>query len=160
MLASEIDTPFPLDKILDEHLDGAEIGADLEEVSPFSGGFVLYGDAEPILLPSCCGDLGNIDEWKKAAAQRTDSPEMLWVGHPWYSTWFADGRLHIREEHEYPGPRAPRTVRVAPTLLEAAISDANREIDQLVDRLLSLLRTGPRSALASEIAQVLVGRRQ
>ena len=156
----ELAAPFPLSKVLEAHLDGLELPAGPEDLPPFSGGFVLYHGVEPILLPSCCGDLGNLADWRKAAAQRSDSPEMLWVGHPWFSTWFADGKLHIREEQDYPSPTPPRTVRLRPTSLEVAIARADRELDEFRSKLLTVLPAMLDSAVADSVARSLIGRCQ
>lgn len=160
VFASDIAAPFPLNKILEAHLEMLGRPADLDELSPLEGGFALCRGAQPLLLPSCCGDLRNLADWKVGAAQREDSPAQLWVGHPWFSVWFADGKLHIREEQEQGMPERPRTVRLWPSLLEAAIAGADREVDDLRKKLVTLLDAMPGSGSALALANHLVGRGQ
>lgn len=157
--ARDIAAPFPLNKILEAHFEGAEIPVDLDEFSPLAGGFALCHGTQPFFLPTCCGDLANLAEWKKAATQRRDSPEMLWIGHPWLSTWFADGRLHIREEQENGNPESPRTVRLRPEILETAIADADRELDHFLAKILTVLGAMPGPIPAHDIGRHLIGRR-
>jgi hypothetical protein len=55
---------------------------DADEIGPLRGGFVLsHGEAH--ILPGCCGDLANLENWQQAAAHADDCWTMVWIGHPW-----------------------------------------------------------------------------
>ncbi|MFO0592298.1 MAG: hypothetical protein U0441_32435 [Polyangiaceae bacterium] len=154
----DLTAPFPLNKIIQLHLADEEGPTASEDVCPLVGGFVLYHGSEPVLFPGCCGDLGNLEEWKSALAQRADSPTMLWVGHPWFFCWFEDGMFHIREEREYQKPEDPTTVRLTAESLQSAIAAADRALDDFLPRVVSTLRTMPHLGPADEIGSRLLGR--
>jgi hypothetical protein len=147
--------------ILRVNLSGDEHPASLEEVAPLPGGYALLNDDSLLLLPNCCGDLGDIREWSDAAAYREAEPRMVWIGHPWLSAWFDAGTLVIREEREYHQPAAPKVLRIRPDALLAAVNRAAVEVDDLVGRLVEQLRAGAVPGLdldAAAVGSILVGR--
>ncbi|SDJ78640.1 hypothetical protein [Chryseobacterium jejuense] len=52
-------------------------------VLSFDGGIVLKKDDEVLILPSCCGDLENIENWEKVIDNRSFGWAEIWIGHPW-----------------------------------------------------------------------------
>ncbi|WP_437914454.1 hypothetical protein WME73_00880 [Sorangium sp. So ce302] len=147
-----------LHRVLQVHFaDG--VPADLDEIGPFYGGLALVDDGENLVLPTCCGDLGDLDNWHIATEQRTDSPEMLWIGHPWLTVWYQAPMLHIREETEYNLPAHPREFAMNPEALQSAVRQATRELDLFCERVVVSLRELPGVLDARAIGRILVGKR-
>jgi hypothetical protein len=147
--------------ILRANLSGDELPASLDEVPPLPGGYALLDDDSLLLLPNCCGDLGDIREWSDAATYRETEPRMVWIGHPWLSAWFEAGTLVVREEQEYHQPVDPKLLRIRPDALLAAATQAVVEVDDLLRRLVEQLRSGAVPGLdldANAVGSVLVGR--
>lgn len=145
----------PLVTVLAAHLKTG-IPADLDQLETLAGGFVLVDGKEVLSLPQCCGDLGDLENWRRAAEQRTASPETLWIGHPWLSTWYRAPMLHIREVPEH-HEQEPKEFAVAPEELLIAVFEAERAIDRFRDRVITLLRERRESFDAEAVADILVG---
>jgi hypothetical protein len=64
----------------------------LEEIPAMAGGYALEASGECLVLPGCCADLGNLDDWQQATRHQGCDPAMLWIGHPWLLV-SADGAL-------------------------------------------------------------------
>jgi hypothetical protein len=135
------------------------VPADLDEIGPFDGGFALVDVDDTLVLPTCCGDLANLDNWQAATEQRTDSPEMLWIGHPWLETWYHAPMLHLRETTEYDMPAHPREFVLPPETLQRAVHRAIRQIDTFYERVVASLQELPGVLDARAIGKILVGRR-
>ncbi|BAP29984.1 uncharacterized protein CHSO_0947 [Chryseobacterium sp. StRB126] len=52
-------------------------------VLSFDGGIVLKKEDEVLILPSCCGDIENIENWEKVIDNRSSEWAEMWIGHPW-----------------------------------------------------------------------------
>ncbi|WP_437774916.1 hypothetical protein [Sorangium sp. So ce1097] len=143
-------------KVLQAHV-GDSVPAD-DEVGALSGGLALVDGAEVLLLPTCCGDLSDLESWRKAAHALAESPEMLWIGHPWLMAWYAAPMLHIREEREHGIPAQPRELVVKPEVLQRAVDLAARDLDVFSERAASALQHIPGVIDARAIAEILVGR--
>jgi hypothetical protein len=51
---------------------------------PLNGGLALRSQSQNVLIePSCCADLGNVADWRKAVGYRGAEWRTLWIGHPW-----------------------------------------------------------------------------
>ena len=46
------------------------------------GGLALRWGGDMLVEPGCCGDLGNLSEWREAAAYRQPEWKMVWVRGP------------------------------------------------------------------------------
>lgn len=69
--------------------------------SVLSGGLALMSDEQGILIePTCCGDLGDIANWKEASTYEGEEWKMLWIGHPWLSMKFQKPWLLLSDLHE------------------------------------------------------------
>lgn len=101
------------------------------------GGLALCRDGEVLVAPTCCGDLGNLSEWRDAAAYRQTEWKMVWVGHPWVSVRFDEGRLVFSEPHESDAPTARWSVR--PEELHRAVAAAEAELEDFARRLRTVL---------------------
>ncbi|WP_437649903.1 hypothetical protein [Sorangium sp. So ce362] len=156
-----LNSPDLLHRVLQVHFAGG-VPADLDGIDPFCGGLALVDDSELLILPTCCGDLGALDNWQIATEQRTELPEMLWIGHPCLTVWYHAPMLHIREEAECNLPTHPREFAMNPEALQSAVRQATRELDLFCERVVVSLRelTGVLDALdARAIGRILVGKR-
>jgi hypothetical protein len=140
--ADAIASPEPLRSVLRAHFAAGDPPGDLEEVGALAGGLALLDDGAVVLLPTCCGDMGNLSEWRETATYREPDPRMVWIGHPWLSAWYESGALMIREEQEYHQPVTPMLLRVQPDALLAAVERAEDEVEGLRQRIASELRAG------------------
>lgn len=105
------------------------------ECSPvLDGGLALECPAVDLLIePACCGDLGNIDDWKAAATCRGTEWQMLWIGHPWLSVRYDAPRLILSEPHESTEPRA--RWGILPAELDRAIVKAQSDLMQFAGEM-------------------------
>jgi hypothetical protein len=158
VLAEAIDEHATLAKILRAHFRAEEIPADPLDVNPLSGGFALVRHGEVVVLPSCCCDLANLEDWEQAAAYEGAEPTMLWIGHPWLSVRSEEDRLCMREVHEPARPEPARAFALPRAALHAAIARARPEIDALYERLLPALEALTPPGDARALAARLVGR--
>jgi hypothetical protein len=141
----------------------SEIGESLvDEYDPdhfgaLIGGFALRSGGETLVLPGCCGDLGNIEEWKTAAEYKKGDWVDVWIGHPLISIRFNAEQLIISETHE-PGEKPERNCHsIDPKELLKAISKAEVQIVRLRERIQSILTEYFSAELAEEASMFLVG---
>ncbi|WP_438014217.1 hypothetical protein WMF18_25255 [Sorangium sp. So ce315] len=144
-------------KVLRAHL-GDSVPAD-DEVGALGGGLALVDGVEVLLLPTCCGDLSDLENWRASAHGSAGSPEVLWIGHPWLMAWYDAPMLHLREEREHGIPAQPRELVVKPEVLQRAVRLAARDLDVFSERVASALQRIPGVIDAWAIARILVGRR-
>lgn len=78
------------------------------EFEPFLyGGFAFNSQKlRHIIEPSCCGELKDLSEWKRAASLDDPEWEILWIGHPWLSMKYEEPYLILSEPHESDVPIA------------------------------------------------------
>ncbi|MGK3990282.1 hypothetical protein WME99_44975 [Sorangium sp. So ce136] len=143
-------------KVLHAHL-GDSVPVD-DEVGPLCGGLALVDGVDVLLLPTCCGDLGDIENWRTAAHRLAESPEMLWIGHPWLMAWYDASMLHVREEPEGGMPAQPREFVMKPEILQRAVRLAAQALDVFAERVASALRHIPGVIDARATARILAGR--
>ncbi|MCT2561321.1 hypothetical protein [Chryseobacterium herbae] len=72
---------------------------ELEEdmLTAFDGGIALMEDNKAWVLPTCCGDIGNIKEWKKILEDKTEEWNELWIGHPWIFYKKVNGKIQLSD---------------------------------------------------------------
>ena len=132
----------------------------LEELGALSGGFVL-SHTHGAILPSCCGDLGNLAEWQMAADHVAADWKDVWIGHPW---------THVRSEGETLVFTEPRESHATEELVEVArmprhdlqtaIATAARQLDAFGARLAPLVDEFRFDVSTERIVDMLVrGRR-
>lgn len=131
-------TPVVLGRYLDAVVRGwggpdALTGPDARPV--LNGGLALRSGGDVLVEPACCGDLANLSEWWGAAACRQPEWKMVWVGHPWVSVRFEDGRLVFSEPHESDAPTARWSV--PPGELGRAVAAVAAELDGFARKLRS-----------------------
>lgn len=73
--------------------------AELEEdtLTAFDGGIALMENDKAWVLPTCCGDIGNIKEWKKILEDKTEEWNELWIGHPWIFYKKVNGKIQLSD---------------------------------------------------------------
>jgi len=119
-----------------------EVEPDLEErVSPLSGGLAVYDGETPLIEPSCCGDLGNLDDWRDAGREQSAEWQELWIGHPPLRFRVADDDAEILETQEYDLPKNPRHFAVSAEKLSEAIVDAENKLQRFQEVVREALTT-------------------
>jgi hypothetical protein len=108
---------------------------DPEEAAAFSGGYALIGAGVPHLIPQCCGDLSDLDEWQSLLEDRSPRWEELWIGHPWVNARWRDAYLAISGFHEE-GVQPVEQLLVPGDLLAAAVERAEEESAAFHERIL------------------------
>lgn len=128
---------------------------DREQCIPLSGGLALHSGGDLLEEPQCCGDLGNIEDWREAAAYRGGEWQMLWIGHPSMSVRFGDGLLYLSDPHEEQQPVA--RYHVSPDELAKAIAEAVVELEAFALRLRPVLVAEVGADAAGWISRLLAG---
>jgi hypothetical protein len=130
---------------------------DIEELGALSGGYVLSHDAAT-LLPGCCGDLSNLEEWQRAATTSNESWSMLWIGHPWTFVRSSGDDLRFVEPSERQEADGLDEVL---SLSRAGLLDAvGRALDvrnRFAERLLPVVQALKPRISAIDVVQVLIG---
>lgn len=61
----------------------ADAGDGIHKLHPLDGGYALVaGDAEVLFHPQCCGDLGDLGQWRLALEPGEGVWREIWIGHP------------------------------------------------------------------------------
>lgn len=107
---------------------------DQPDGTPLLGGLALRSQSQNVLIePTCCADLGNVADWRKAAAYRQAEWRTLWIGHPWLSVRYHGPQLIIGDPFEDKNPVArwaacPDQVQVAVAAAEVELERFSRHI--------------------------------
>ena len=107
------------------------------------------------LEPQCCGDLANLDEWRRAAELKAPDWEMLWIGHPWAFVRAEGDRLWFSEPAEAPPVDGTALITVNRDALLAAIEEAGQTLDTLKARLEPRLARRMSATAAAAISATL-----
>lgn len=103
-----------------------------------NGGLALISDQPDVFIePTCCSDLGDIENWKAAASYEGKNWEMLWIGHPWLSMKFQEPWLLLSDLHESEDPIARWAVK--PKELQDAIDVAEVELNRFSKQVAGIL---------------------
>lgn len=131
---------------------------DIEEIPPLPGGYVLRQDEETLLEPGCCGDLGDLREWRDACESREAQWQVVWIGHPWTHVSAVGERLAFLEPSEESSPKKANVIlRVERQDLAKAIETASQEVKALAERLIPIVaELVPPDVCAKRVVQVLV----
>lgn len=115
---------------------------DLEEqLGSLSGGYILEVTETIKIFPECCGDLGNISEWKNASEYLKREETMLWIGHPWLMVSAIDEEhLRIKRTAEYGEPGEPVILELKRSDLRSAIVYAEKKLSEFQQILLPILK--------------------
>jgi hypothetical protein len=129
---------------------------DPEYIGALCGGFALRSGGETLVWPGCCGDLGDIKEWKIASEYKRGEWVDIWIGHPTISVYFDGKRLIISEAHEPLEKPARNCHSIAPKELLEAISKAEAQIVRFRERIQPILAEYISDELAEEASRILV----
>ena len=73
-----------LEIIIKKTLEHTDNSINLEEqISYLIGGIAIKSNNCFIIMPTCCGDIGNLTEWESIFENASNSWKQLWIGHPW-----------------------------------------------------------------------------
>lgn len=130
---------------------------DQVEAAVLCGGMILDAESHGrVITPTCCSDLGNLNEWNNAARYRSDKWDMLWIGHPWVSIMFDGQQLVISDYHESDSPTARWSVD--PDELTEATVRAEAEISWFAtERIMPVLESLGYAENSVDIANTIAG---
>lgn len=119
---------------------GAEVFSNSDSKPVLMGGLALRSHNRVLIAPSCCGDLGNLSEWKDTVVYRQPEWKTVWIGHPWISVYFKAGKLIFSEPHESDSPEARWMVNAeeldrAVAIAEAELEDFARRLEPVLDAM-------------------------
>lgn len=72
-----------LEEILKNELKGVELDDFEEQIGRMYGGIVIIENEILHIEPTCCGDIGNLNEWESIFEAKSNTWLQLWIGHPW-----------------------------------------------------------------------------
>ena len=72
-----------LEIILKNELVEVELDDFEEQVGRIYGGIVVKTENGFPIMPTCCGDIGNLYEWEEILEEPNKDWKQLWIGHPW-----------------------------------------------------------------------------
>ncbi|MCO5998183.1 hypothetical protein [Actinoallomurus rhizosphaericola] len=146
------------DVLLDRLRDPATRQDTLEEVPVLSGGYVLETrEGRCLALPGCCGDLGNLDEWRTAVRHDAAAPATLWIGHPWLLVGGDGPVLTLSGPTEDGAAPAPVVAQVSRDALAAAVVTAERDVAGFAERLRAVCADLVGTDVAPLMAGALLG---
>ena len=106
-----------------------------EHVDFLSGGYALVLSGQPQIYPSCCGDLGNLSDWKMAAENESSKWMEMWIGHPTISARFREGNMEFSALHEPSEEPVGVQVTTSRAILRDAITQAESSLNAFRNRL-------------------------
>ncbi|MCX8531803.1 hypothetical protein [Chryseobacterium luquanense] len=86
-----------LQMILETDLQEIDLEKFEDEVPAFAGGIVLTQNDKILIVPSCCGNIGNIEEWQRILDNKTSDWSDLWIGHPWVFYRKQNGKVQFSD---------------------------------------------------------------
>ncbi|MCO5969782.1 hypothetical protein [Actinoallomurus soli] len=146
------------DRLLDRLRDPGTRQDALEEVPALSGGYVLETrEGRCLALPGCCGDLGNLDEWRAAVRHDAAAPAVLWTGHPWLLVGGDGAVLTLSGPTEDGAAPAPVVAQVSRDALAAAVVTAERDVAHFGEGLRAVCADLVGAEAAPLMAGALIG---
>jgi hypothetical protein len=104
---------------------------------PLNGGLALRSQSQNVLIqPSCCADLGNVVDWRKAAGYRGAEWQPLWIGHPWLLVQYRVPQLIIRDLYD---ENSTTRWAVSPDQLQDAFVAAAVELERFAQQIADAL---------------------
>ncbi len=89
-----------LEKIIKTELKEVDLADYEEQVGLICGGIVVKMENEIIIEPMCCGDIGNLHEWKNIINETSKNWKQLWIGHPWVFYKKENGIIEFSDYYE------------------------------------------------------------
>ncbi|MBO9729403.1 MAG: hypothetical protein J7623_12275 [Chitinophaga sp.] len=145
--------------ILEDELKDVELWDYEEQVSPINGGIVLEDDNITYIEPSCCGDIGNINDWESIFESEANKWHQLWIGHPWIYYKKNNGIIEFSNYTELKPAHDENIcilVRVSEPLLQIEFNKIKEQHNKLEFRIRKVLdKMG--IANAAQIAKLMTG---
>lgn len=111
--------------IIENELEEVDLDDYEEQVGRLCGGIVIkLGDKFPI-EPTCCGDLGNIHEWKDIFQQKTNTWNQLWIGHPWIFYKVVSNKVQFSDYYE----ENLKSIENLKPILEISLSELESQLE-------------------------------
>lgn len=93
-------TDNELEIIIQHELQNVDLEYYDDEIYRLAGGIVLQFGDDFVIEPTCCGDIGNIQEWEEIFEAKTSIWKQLWIGHPWVFYKKENNQVHISDYYE------------------------------------------------------------
>ena len=109
----------------------------IDEVSSLFGGYALFANQEPILVPQCCGTLGDIHSWEKLLRDEEYDECFCLEGHPSPEAKTQGSTIVFNCDNEYEefiGPVA-KDYTIPKKGLESVIKSALLELSEFASRI-------------------------
>ncbi len=132
--------------------DGSLLPGD--EIGSINGGYILQSD-DNVILPQCCGDLADIENWQKAIYWQDEKWEEIWIGHPWAYVRYVEGKLEFTPHYEGNFENSLK-ILVAPKVFEDAFQEAQNALQLFRERLVGFLCERMSMKRANELADILL----
>ncbi|MBL1223456.1 hypothetical protein JET18_21640 [Chryseobacterium sp. L7] len=115
---------------------------EFENIGSFDGGIALIENNKALVLPTCCGDIGNIKEWKKILENKTEEWDELWIGHPWIFYKKVNGKVQLSD---YSDESLKDLINIQPVLeideleLKIELEKAEKQLINFKNRISKIL---------------------
>jgi hypothetical protein len=110
------------------------------------------------LLPGCCGDLSNLNDWRRASEQVSAEWKMLWIGHPWtHVSAQQDVLTFLRPSEQDPPGDLDVFGSVSREALGVAIERASLVVDAFAERLRPRIAAMDPSTRVEDVLEILLG---
>jgi hypothetical protein len=137
--------------VVDHELDDEDLPL------PINGGYALVSSGAVLVMPSCCCDLGDLNDWRRAAGIRDGTSQCLFVGHATVCVEREGTRLTVIDHPESIGEDAVSAVVLVDDLV-AAVEVAETVVRAFRERLRpAVARRFPRPSQAEQVASSLTG---
>ncbi|MEV5705698.1 hypothetical protein [Actinoallomurus sp. NPDC052274] len=110
-----------------------------------------------LALPGCCGDLGDLGEWRTALRHDDPAPATLWIGHPWLLVSGDGSVLTLSGPVEDGAAPASVVARIARNALTEAVAAAEREVARFAGHLRAVCADLVGAEAAPPVASALIG---
>lgn len=91
---------FELEVIIKNELKDIDLKDYEEQIGRICGGIAIKIGNEFLIEPTCCGDIGNIQEWQSIFEDGNDNWQELWIGHPWVFYKKTGGEIEFSDYYE------------------------------------------------------------
>ncbi|MCP4395850.1 MAG: hypothetical protein GY801_00870 [bacterium] len=152
----EIQNSKTLNTYVVDYLKDIENKNDLDEYYPLSGGYIVQQHNILCVFPACCGDLSNLDEWKKAVAEKNDEWKMLWIGHPWVHYRTNGAYLELSEPSEAKAPISDKTYLIPKGELHRAIRNTEIKLAEFAGKVKKHLKDNIPDEMIDDVITVMI----
>ncbi|WP_433172993.1 hypothetical protein [Actinoallomurus sp. CA-150999] len=130
----------------------------VDEVVALPGGLMLETpDGRCLALPGCCGDIGNLRDWREATLHDDPVPAGLWIGHPMLTVSGDGPVLTLAGPVDLATEPAPVIARTGRQALAEAVTTAEAEVARFAGELRSVCGDMVGAEAAPPMAGALIG---